>query len=101
MAQAGTPVVRDGYLHLPNRRRLRLGSAAWFAWLQTASRFSYHAPDSSRLTVRKEQRRHGHYWYADLKHDGKLHNAYAGRSTALTPERLAVLAQQLQQKRRR
>jgi len=98
MAQTGTPLVRDGYLYLPDGGRIRLGSAAWFDWLETAQLFSYQAANSYRLTVRQEKRRHGTYWYAYCKQARKLHNAYAGRSTALTAARLAQLAEQLWQK---
>lgn len=37
-----------------------------------------------RLTLRKEKRRNSWYWFAYLKVDTKLHNAYLGRSEALT-----------------
>jgi LuxR family transcriptional regulator, maltose regulon positive regulatory protein len=98
MAQTGTPVVRDGYLYVAGCRPLPVGSAAWFTWLQTARLFSYQASQGDRLTLRKEKRRQGDYWYAYLKRNRKLHNAYAGRSAALTPERLASLLALLRQK---
>ena len=79
MAQTGTPVVRADYLHVTGCQPLPVGSDEWFTWLQTARLFSYQASHGDRLTLRKEKRRRGDYWYAYLKRDRKLHNAYAGR----------------------
>jgi hypothetical protein len=103
MAHTTTPVVRNQRLWLPKHpvtpSRIQLGSAAWFAWLASARVFSYVGQNPLyRLTVRKEKRRHGWYWYAYLKVDRKLHNAYVGRSPEVTSGRLAQVAHQLQQK---
>ena len=99
MAQTGTPVVRDGMLHLPAGQPIRVGSATWFGWLAQVTLFSYQlSPGSYRLTFRKEKRRHRCYWYAYLKNEGKLHNAYAGRSATLTADRLQQLSRQLLEK---
>ena len=96
MAQTGTPVVRQGHLHLPAGQPIQVGSPDWFGWLQQAALFSYHLlPGSYRFTFRKEKRGNGCYWYAYLKNEGKLHNAYAGRSATLTPDRLHQLGRQL------
>jgi hypothetical protein len=100
MAYTGTPVVRNQLLLLLEpRQQIRIDSGAWWVWLETAACFSY-APTHTvyRLTVRKEKRRHGDYWYAYLKNDSKLHNAYVGRSAALTSERLAQVMQKLLEK---
>jgi len=102
MAYIGTPVVRHHCLQLPNdTAHIELDGcplgAAWFLWLQTATRFSYALgrPTYYNLTFRHEKRRHGLYWYAYLKVDSKLHNAYAGRSPDLTVLRMVQLAQKL------
>lgn len=100
MPQAGTPVVRDCRLWRPAERPLVVGTAAWFAWLEQADCFCYMASHSGyRLTVRKEKRRNQWYWYAYLKVDRKLHNAYLGRSQAVTEERLTWALQHLLVKR--
>jgi hypothetical protein len=103
MAYAGTPVVRNQHLHLPNSSHLiRLDTAAWRTWLTTATSFYYRPSNPlEAFTVRKEKRRHSWYWYAYLKMDSKLHNAYVGRSEAVTTARLTQVAQSLQEKLRR
>lgn len=90
------PIVRQNLLSLSGQRPIRVGTPAWFAWLEQATSFTYRpAWTYYRLTVRKEKRRHQLYWYAYLKEGGKLHNAYVGRSTALTADRLRAVTQQL------
>lgn len=99
MAYSGTPLVLHHALHLPGTSPIAVESPAWFAWLATASCFSYKPASSIyRLTVRKEKRRNTFYWYAYLKVDSKLHNAYVGPSPALTRQRLDAVAIQLQRK---
>jgi hypothetical protein len=91
-----TPVVRDHHLWQQATAPLAVGTAAWFRWLDQADHFCYMSSHSSyRLTLRKEKRRNGWYWYAYLKVDRKLHNAYLGRSQALTEEKLAWALQHL------
>jgi hypothetical protein len=93
MAYQGTPIVRHNTLRLPATSPIAVGSRAWFAWLATASSFCYmHDPSTYRLTLRKEKRRNTFYWYAYLKVDSKLHNAYVGSSPALTAQRLEAVA---------
>jgi LuxR family transcriptional regulator, maltose regulon positive regulatory protein len=89
MPQTGMPFVRDNLLLLTNRRPILVGTQAWFRWLAQATRFCYQPLSTfHRLTLRKEKRGHQYYWYAYLKNDRKLHNAYAGRTELLTSERL-------------
>ncbi|MAT42825.1 MAG: hypothetical protein CL609_10815 [Anaerolineaceae bacterium] len=89
MPQTDMPVLRDGWLHLADHPGIAVDSKAWFSWLTQANRFCYWPTTSTfRLTVRKEKRRHAYYWYAYLKHARKLHNAYVGRTEAVTRDRL-------------
>lgn len=93
MAQAGTPTVSKNLLHTGQKRPILLDSPAWFNWLETATRFSYSTRwPGYRLTVRKEKRGNGHYWFAYLKNNRKLHNCYVGKSAALTAARLESVA---------
>ena len=103
MAYAGTPVVRNQRLWLSNTvSDIQLDTLTWFLWLQTATQFSYALgqPTYYSLTLRKEKRRHQHYWYAYLKSDSKLHNAYVGRTSDLSTARLNQVAQILLDKLR-
>ena len=93
-------IVADGLLNLsdnPCAARVAVDSADWFAWLEqpeTAS-FAFHGTDGG-FTARKERRQRGaHYWIAYRKVDGKLRNAYLGKSAALTLERLTRAAAEL------
>ncbi len=89
MPQTNMPILRDGWLHLVDHASIEIDTNAWFSWLTQANRFCYWPTTSSfRLTVRKEKRRHAYYWYAYLKNARKLHNAYVGRTEAVTSERL-------------
>lgn len=96
------PLVRDTHLYLPGRRPLPLDSKAWFAWLSQATYFRFQSATATyRLTLRQEKRRHSFYWYAYLKNDRKLHNAYVGPTSQVTQERLELVLSQLVRKVRR
>jgi hypothetical protein len=89
MPQKEMPWIRQDMLRLPDQPPIRLGSQAWFDWLSRTSAFCYQPPGATdRLTLRKEKRRQHFYWYAYLKRDAKLHNAYVGKTQSLTPARL-------------
>src|SRR5215831_19211425 len=76
---------------------LTIGTAAWFAWLETASTFSF-VSDAGTFTARKERassQRGGWYWKAYRKQHGKLSSRYLGKSETLTLARLQAVAQDL------
>jgi LuxR family maltose regulon positive regulatory protein len=76
---------------------LTIDTAAWFAWLETASTFSF-VSDVGSFTARKERastRRGGWYWKAYRKQHGKLFSRYLGKSETLTLARLQEVAQEL------
>ena len=83
---------QDGQEHV-----LTVGTAAWFAWLETASTFSFISA-LGLFTARREQsgqKRGGWYWKAYRKQHGKLSSRYLGKSEAVTLERLQAVAQAL------
>src|SRR5256884_8507484 len=76
---------------------LTIGTAAWFAWLETASTFSFVSAVGT-FTARKEQastQRGGWYWKAYRKQHSKLSSRYLGKSETLTLARLQAVAQDL------
>jgi LuxR family maltose regulon positive regulatory protein len=90
------PLVRDRRLCLSDQSPVVVDTKAWFAWLAQATHFSYQPTTATyRLTLRKEKRRQRDYWYAYLKNDGKLHNAYVGRPEDVTADRLEQVGSHL------
>src|SRR5947209_16131363 len=76
---------------------LPVDTAAWFAWLETASTFSF-VSETGRFTARREQAGHkrgGWYWKAYRKRHGKLSSCYLGKSETITLARLQTAAQAL------
>jgi IS1 family transposase len=98
MARSRLPVVFDNRLFLPDGAKDQLlpvvvGSDSWYTWLANEQNQTFSF--KSRLgtfTARRERKRHGWYWYAYLKRDGKLHKAYLGKSEKMTLERLNMVA---------
>jgi non-specific serine/threonine protein kinase len=95
MARPRLAVVQDHTLEThvgERRRRVTVGSDEWFAWLEQANAFTYLG-SGARLTVRKEARRRGGwYWRAYCKVGGKLHRAYLGKSDELVSAKLEAAA---------
>jgi len=88
-----TPVVRSDILYTNDEYTgLRIGSAAWFAWLEAGRTFYLTEPG---LTLRCEPRRNSRYWYAYKRINGKLRKCYVGRTDALTVDGLAIIAGRL------
>jgi predicted ATPase len=92
-----SPIIRDGIL-----TDLRGGSSVqivvdspdWYAWLQTASSFTFRGEEGF-FTAHKEQaghRRGRAYWRAYRTRQGKLHRTYLGQSEELTLEQLQSVA---------
>src|SRR2546430_3847520 len=76
---------------------LTVDSAAWFAWLGTASTFSF-VSETGSFTARREQAGHkrgGWYWKAYRKQHGQLSSRYLGKSETITLARLQTVAQAL------
>ncbi|HET8850939.1 MAG TPA: NB-ARC domain-containing protein, partial [Ktedonobacteraceae bacterium] len=73
---------------------LRVGTSAWYAWLQTATRFRVRSP-SGTFSVRREQAGHKRgdwYWRAYRKRGGRLQRVYLGKTEELTLDRLHAVA---------
>ena len=76
---------------------LRVGSSAWYGWLQTATRFRVRSP-SGTFSIRREQAGHKRgdwYWRAYRKRGGRLQRVYLGKTEELTLDRLQAVAARL------
>ncbi len=76
---------------------LTVGTAPWYAWLETASTFSF-VSETGSFTARREQSGHkrgGWYWKTYRKQHGKLSSRYLGKSETVTLARLQTVAQAL------
>ncbi len=95
-----TPMVQGNtlvYQQQGHDQVLVMGTPDWYAWLATASTFTFTS-DISTFTVRKERagnKRGGWYWKAYRTQHGKLSSIYLGKSEALTLERLNEAARTL------
>ena len=102
MAQT-PPIIQDGVLtdlRDGSPVRIVVDSSDWYAWLQTASAFTFRSEHAS-FTAHKERaghRRGRAYWRAYRTWQGKLHRAYLGQSEGLTLERLQSVAVMLANK---
>jgi predicted ATPase/DNA-binding CsgD family transcriptional regulator len=96
MAQL-SPIIQDGILtDLRDESPLQIvvDSSEWYAWLQTASTFTFRG-EQGLFTAHKERagnRRGRAYWRAYRTWQGKLHRAYLGKSEELTLEQLQSVA---------
>jgi predicted ATPase/DNA-binding CsgD family transcriptional regulator len=99
MAQT-PPIILDEvltYQQDDSAAQVIVGSVRWYAWLETASTFTFRSGEGS-FTARKERagnRRGEPYWRAYQKRGGKLHRTYLGKSGVLTLERLRATAAML------
>jgi hypothetical protein len=90
-------IIQDGILTYQqdgSPAQMRVGSAGWYTWLETASTFTFRS-EQGHFTARKERagnRRGEAYWRAYQKRGGKLHRAYLSQSEALTLEWLRAIA---------
>lgn len=95
-----TPTVRGATLVDSRSGKdefLAVGTPAWYAWLATASSFTFQS-DSGSFLARNERagnRRGGWYWKAYRTQHGVLSSRYLGKSEALTLERLNAAARML------
>src|SRR5437868_6602082 len=82
------------YQHSGQTIQLLVDTSEWYAWLRTASTFTFHS-EHGTFTARKERsgsRRGGEYWKAYRRRHGKLYRVYLGKSEELTLEQLKSVA---------
>lgn len=97
----GTPLIENGVLHFIQdgaEQTIAVGSDAWTAWLNDATRFYVKNQQHGHFSCRKETRQRGSaYWSAYRRVHGRMYRIYVGKDDDLTPQRLDEIAQRLQQ----
>ena len=86
------PTVRENLLL--TEPPLRVGSAEWYRWLETARSFAWRGA-AGRFTARQEERSGSRFWYAYRRQNGALRKTYLGRASELSAERLIEAARSL------
>jgi hypothetical protein len=98
MVQRRIPLVRGESLFWqedPSCQPIRVGTPAWYAWLNEATSFSFESSEGT-FTARKERvQRGGQYWKAYRHSGSKLLHTYLGKSEGLTLTRLTHVARTL------
>ena len=92
--RASSPLVRNGCFLSPSPDgvQLRVGSPAWFSWLESHSAFRYDGPAGHFAAHKQRVRDNVAYWQAFRKQAGKLRSVHLGRSHNVTPDRLVASA---------
>jgi hypothetical protein len=72
-------------------QEIAVGSAEWFAWLETRSAFRFDGAEGT-FSARKEHRSNSLYWYAYRRHHRRLHNAYLGKPAVITADQPQTIA---------
>ena len=107
VAFSGNVTQKEVELPDGTARTIRLESAPWWAWLESASArsFAYPIYDAQVgyirgfMTVRKERRqRGGAYWVVYRRLGGNVRKIYLGRSEIVTAQRLQTIACRLRGK---
>jgi DNA-binding SARP family transcriptional activator/ATP/maltotriose-dependent transcriptional regulator MalT len=92
MARAALPQLIDGALYLrtgDEQGRIVLESPAWFAWLDAEGNAAFSvASAGGAVTVRREQKGGGAYWYAYHRSGPRLRKQYLGKSSELSAGRI-------------
>jgi hypothetical protein len=75
-----TPVVLLEVVYTNDEQTgIRVESPAWWSWLADQKRFYYQS--EMPFTARQEKRRHGLFWYAYRKNQGKLYKVIWEQAT--------------------
>ena len=93
-ANRTTPKIVSGSLYTDDifTTGTRVGSPAWFAWLDTASTFYFEGRTGTFTALRERRQRGSTYWIAYRRQQGRLARSYLGKSDQLTFERLVSVA---------
>ncbi len=87
MTGTNIPVVEDNFLALADEQ-VKVGSEAWYAWLEKNKKFKYQGRHGHFLARSETRRNKGVYWYAYRRSAGKLSKVYLGKPESVTEESL-------------
>lgn len=89
-----TPKIVSGILYTQDEATTgnRVGSLAWFAWLEEASTFYFEGRNGTFTARRERRKRGGQYWIAYRRRAGILRRAHLGKAHRLTLDRLEAVA---------
>ncbi|MBN2503438.1 MAG: hypothetical protein JXB38_21860 [Anaerolineales bacterium] len=87
MTGKSIPVVEDNFLTLADEQ-VKVGSSAWYAWLEKNKKFKYQGRNGHFLARSETRRNKGVYWYAYRRSAGKLSKIYLGKPESVTKESL-------------
>jgi predicted ATPase/DNA-binding CsgD family transcriptional regulator len=98
MTRSHLPIVSDNHVFGLDRAGEQpypfvVGTDAWYSWLKDhqIQSFCFKHPLGT-FTARRERKRHGWYWYAYRKREGRLRKVYLGKTEKLTQEWLSTVA---------
>ncbi len=93
-ANRTTPLILSGILYTDDEATTgtRVGSPAWFTWLEGASAFYFEGRDGTFTAHRERRQRGGQYWIAYRRRAGILRRQHLGKAPQLTLERLQAVA---------
>ena len=98
MRRSHLPLVSDNHVFELDRAGEQpypfvVGTDAWYSWLKDhqIQSFCFKHPLGT-FTARRERKRHGWYWYAYRKREGRLRKVYLGKTEKLTHEWLSTVA---------
>lgn len=77
---------------------VKVGSDEWFAWLKTASSFSFNASDCAYVARNETRKGESGFWYAFRWVDKKTVKVYIGKTETLTYGRLRGVCAQFDAK---
>jgi LuxR family maltose regulon positive regulatory protein len=81
--------------HLDTDVSIRVGTAAWYEWLQDNRSFSFDGGAGQFSALKERVREKGWYWKAYHWRDGRRQSVYLGRSEDLSTERLEQAEQRI------
>lgn len=89
-----TPTIISGTMYTDDDwNGLQVGSDEWSIYLEDGQTFYYDHPTGA-FSAQKQHHRHGYFWYAYKRINGKLYKKYLGMRETIDADRLLQVAGQ-------